>query len=394
MKIYKKAILPLGFKASGLACGIKKSGKLDLALFYSDLPARATCQFTTNKIQAAPIKINKRHLKGNRYFQAIIINSGNANCFTGNLGIKDAEETTKVLADNLGIKKESILVSSTGIIGRRLPLFKIKKAIPELVEGLSWQGIGKAKRAVMTTDTFTKEMTVKFNLGERVISICGVAKGAGMIAPNMACPGRSPELVEGRSRGATMLVFILTDANITQRALDKALDIVVDNSFGCITVDGCMSTNDSVMLLANGASGNNSIGLNKNFKPFVKALNLVCLELAKMIIRDAEGATKFIQIKVTGAINFAEAKKIALSIANSNLFKAAMYGENPNFGRIMAAAGASGIDIKEKDLKIKASPLNKKEIKVNVSIGRGHASAVVYTSDLTPEYIRINAEYN
>ena len=376
----------MGFKANGLACGIKKSGKLDLALFYSDLPARASCQFTTNKIQAAPIKINKRHLKGNRYFQAIIVNSGNANCFTGNLGIKDAEETTKVLADNLGIKKESILVSSTGIIGRRLPLFKIKKAIPELVEGLSWQGIGKAKRAVMTTDTFTKEMTVKFNLGERIISICGVAKGAGMIAPNMACPERS--------RGATMLVFILTDANITQRALDKALDIVVDNSFGCITVDGCMSTNDSVMLLANGASGNNSIDLNKNFKPFVKALNLVCLELAKMIIRDAEGATKFIQIKVAGAINFAEAKKIALSIANSNLFKTAMYGENPNFGRIMAAAGASGIDIKEKDLKIKASPLNKKEIKVNVSIGRGHTSAVVYTSDLTPEYIRINAEYN
>ena len=386
MKIYKKAILPTGFKASGLASGIKKSGKLDLALFYSKTPALAACQFTANKILAAPIKINKRHLKGNRYFQAIIVNSGNANCFTGNLGIKDAEETTKVLADNLGIKKESILVSSTGIIGRRLPLFKIKKAIPELVEGLSWQGIGKAKRAVMTTDTFTKEMTVKFNLGERIISICGVAKGAGMIAPNMACPERS--------RGATMLVFILTDANITQRALDKALDIVVDNSFGCITVDGCMSTNDSVMLLANGASGNNSIDLNKNFKPFVKALNLVCLELAKMIIRDAEGATKFIQIKVAGAINFAEAKKIALSIANSNLFKTAMYGENPNFGRIMAAAGASGIDIKEKDLKIKASPLNKKEIKVNVSIGRGHTSAVVYTSDLTPEYIRINAEYN
>jgi len=402
MKMYKKAILPTGFKANGLACGIKKSGKLDLALFYSVLPAKASCQFTTNKIQAAPIKINKRHLKGNRYFQAIIVNSGNANCFTGNLGIKDAEETTKVLADNLGIKKESILVSSTGIIGKRLPLFKIKKAIPELVEGLSWQGIGKAKRAVMTTDTFTKEMTVKFNLGERIISICGVAKGAGMIAPNMACPERThstplrvrPELVEGRSRGATMLVFILTDANITQRALDKALDIVIDNSFGCITVDGCMSTNDSVMLLANGASGNNSIDLNKNFKPFVKALNLVCLELAKMIIRDAEGATKFIQIKAAGAINFAEAKKIALSIANSNLFKTAMYGENPNFGRIMAAAGASGIDIKEKDLKIKASPLNKKEIKVNVSIGRGHASAVVYTSDLTPEYIRINAGYN
>lgn len=378
MKIYKKAILPLGFKAAGRACGIKKSGKLDLALFYSDIPAKASCQFTANKIQAAPIKISKRYLKDNRQFQAIISNSGNANCFTGIAGLKDAEATTLCIAKALGIKKENILVTSTGVIGRRLPLLKIKKAIPGLIKDLSRLGIDKAKCAIMTTDTFAKEITIKFNLGRHLVTICGVAKGAGMIAPNLA----------------TMLCFILADVNITQKALRQALEICVDNSFNCITVDGCMSTNDSIMMLANGAAGNVLIDGGASFNLFVKGLNLVCLELAKMIIRDAEGATKFIKIKVGQAKNFSEAKKIALGIANSNLFKTAMYGENPNFGRIVSGIGASGIEVEEKDLKIKVSPLNKKEINVYVSINRGNASAVVYTSDLTPEYVKINAEYN
>jgi len=378
IKIYKKAILPLGFKANGIACGIKKSGKLDLALFYSDIPAKATCQFSTNKIQAAPIKINKRYLRNNKVYRAIITNSGNANCFTGNLGLRDAEEASWALAKTLGVKKESVLVASTGIIGRKLPLDKIKKAIPDLVRGLSKQGIDKAKKAIVTTDTFTKEITVKFNIGSQVVTVCGVAKGAGMIAPNMA----------------TMLCFILTDAYITPGALNKALKVSVENSFNCITVDGCMSTNDSIIVLANSAAGNILIDINKNFNLFVKALVIVCLELAKMIVRDAEGATKFIQIRVDKARNFREAKKVALSIANSNLFKTAMYGQNPNFGRIVAAVGASAIDIKEKDLKIKVSPLNKKDINVGVSVGRGNSSAVVYTSDLTVEYIKINAEYN
>ncbi len=378
MKIYKKAILPLGFKANAIACGIKKSGKLDLALFYSDIPAQAACQFTTNKIQAAPIKINKKYLKGNRQFQAIIVNSGNANSFTGSIGLKDAEETTKVLAEAIEIKKEKVLVASTGIIGRRLPVQKIKRVIPALVAGLSKKGIDRAKKAIMTTDTFTKEVTAKFNIGSRAVTICGLAKGAGMIAPNMA----------------TMLAFILTDGNITPRALNRALDIAVENSFNCITVDGCMSTNDSVMVLANGASVNALVDTDKNFNSFSKALNIVCLELAKLIIRDAEGASKFIQIKVSQAKNFSEARKAALGIANSNLFKTAMYGQDPNFGRIVQAVGASAIELKEKDLKIKVSSLKKKEINVDVSIGRGNSFAVVYTSDLTPEYIKINAEYN
>lgn len=386
MKIYKKAILPLRFKASGIASGIKKSGKLDLALFYSDIPAKAACQFTANKLEAAPIRLNKKNLKNNRAYKAIIANSGNANCFTGERGLKDAEEITKELARALSIKKESILAASTGIIGRKLPLPKVKKAIPHLVKGLSLRGIDKAKTAIMTTDTFSKEITVKFNHGNRTITICGIAKGAGMIAPNMACPRHI--------RSATMLVFILSDARITQRALNMALKVSADNSFNCITIDGCMSTNDTIIALANGAGNNNLIDINKNFNLFLKALKITCLGLAKLIIKDAEGATKFIQIKVRKAKDFTQARQIGLNIANSNLFKTAMYGRNPNFGRIVAAIGATGIDIKEKDLKIKVSPLHKKEINVDISINQGSSSAVVYTCDLTPEYIKINAQYN
>ncbi len=376
--IIKKAVLPLGFAANAVASGIKKSGKLDLALFYSEIPARASCLFTSNKIQAAPIKINQKYLKVNKYFQAIVVNSGNANCFTGSRGLKDALNTTSFVAKALKIRKESVFVNSTGVIGKRLPLSKIRNAIPALVAGLSKQEIDKAKRAIMTTDKFSKEITVKFKIGSKTVIICGIAKGAGMIAPNLA----------------TMLIFIFTDANISQAALDKALKINIEESFNCITVDGCMSTNDSVILLANGAAANPLIDVRRNFNPFFRALHLVCLELAKMIVRDAEGATKFIQIEVKGAKNYKEAKIAALSIANSSLFKTAMYGQNPNFGRIVAGVGASGIDVREKDLKIKVSPLHKKEIDVEVSLGRGNGSCVVYTSDLTPEYIKINAEYN
>ncbi len=378
MKIYKKAILPLAFKANGIPCGLKRSGKLDLALIYSGVSSKAACRFTINKIQAAPIKINKENLKGSRHFKAIIVNSGNANCFTGAQGLKDARETAGFLAKTLEIRKKEVLAASTGIIGRRLEVQKIKKAIPGLIRGLSKEGLAKAKKAILTTDNFSKELTVKFNIGNKTVTVCGIAKGAGMIAPNMA----------------TMLAFILTDANITPGALNRALDSAIACSFNCITVDGCMSTNDSVMLLANGAAGNPLIDVNKHFHAFACALKIVCLELAKMIIKDAEGASKFIQVKVKEAKNFKEAKTAALSIANSNLFKTAVYGQNANFGRIVASIGASGVDIKEKDLKIRVSPLNKKDIFVDVSLKRGKSAATVYTSDLTPEYIKINAQYS
>ncbi len=379
MKIYKKAVLPVYFKANGVASGIKRSGKLDLALLYSCIPAKASCLFTSNKIQAAPIVISKKHLKKNKGFQAIIANSGNANCFTGNRGIEDAKDTAGIASKALSIRKESVLVASTGIIRKYLPMLKIRDAIPELTRGLSVQGIDKAKKAILTTDTFSKEITAKFNIGNRMVTVCGIAKGAGMIAPNMA----------------TMLCFILTDALITQKALNKALRSCVENSFNCITVDGCMSTNDTVAVLANGASRNHLIDTeDKNFNLFLKALNIVCLELAKSVVKDAEGATKFIQIEVEDAKDFSQARIVALNIANSNLFKTAMYGENPNFGRIVASIGASGIAVKEEALKIILSPLHKKEIIVNVWLSRGKHSATAYTSDLTPEYVKINAQYN
>lgn len=378
MKIYKKAFLPPGFLANGLSCGIKRSGKMDLALFYSCFPAKASCMFTSNTLPAAPILVNKLHLGSGKEFRAIIANSGNANCFTGKKGIQDAKATAKDLSRALQIKPGEVLVASTGIIGRQLKLKNIIAAVPKLVEGLSGQGINKAKLAILTTDNLAKEVTVRFKINQKTVTMCGIAKGAGMIAPDLA----------------TMLAFVFTDANITQKALDKALNLAVNASFNCVTVDGCMSTNDSVMLLANQAAGNTLIDTASHFNLFAAALKTLCLELAKMLVRDAEGATKFIRIEVDKAKTTIEARRIALNIANSNLFKTAVFGANPNFGRIVAAVGASGVAVKEKDLKVHLSPLSGKDVSVNVSVGRGRCSAVVYTSDLTPEYVKINAEYS
>lgn len=378
MKIFHKAILPKGFKASALACGLKKSGKLDLALFYSVLPAQARAMFTTNKMVAAPVKVCREHLKRSGSFKAIIANSGNANCFNGKRGLRDARETAKLLALELKIKKESVLVGSTGVIGKLLDFAKIKNCLPELVKKLSIPGIDLAKKAIMTTDKFAKEITIKFKLGSQEVTVCAVAKGAGMIAPDMA----------------TMFAFIFTDAFISGPLLAGVLKEAVNNSFNCVTVDGCMSTNDTVIVMANGAAENKMIKNGLGRIMFQKAMNTVCLELAKMMVRDGEGASKFIEIKVEKASSFAEAKKAALAIANSNLFKTAVYGENPNFGRIVAAVGASGIKVKEEKLKIDLSDLKKKNILVRVFLGRGKAGCTVYTSDLTPEYIKINADYS
>ncbi len=378
MKLLKSSKLPKGFLASGLNCGLKKSGKADLALFCSEVPARAACLFTVNKIQAAPIPVSKKHLKASGYHQAIIVNSGNANCFTGQRGISDALGVAKSLAGALGVKTKSVLVSSTGIIGRPLKVDKIKKAIPKLVRSLSVKGVKQAKRAILTSDTSTKALSVKLEISGKEVTICGVAKGAGMISPNMA----------------TMLGFIFTDADISKGILAKALKEAVGQSFNCITVDGCMSTNDTVAILANGLAGNPLINSDKKAHSFKKGLSLVCLELAKMIVKDGEGASKFIQIKVTGAKTKGEAKRVGLAVANSNLVKTAIYAANPNFGRIIAACGASGAALNELTLKINVSPLKRKEVIVGVNLNQGSCSSIIYTSDLTPKYIKINAEYN
>ncbi|MCU0665727.1 MAG: bifunctional glutamate N-acetyltransferase/amino-acid acetyltransferase ArgJ [Candidatus Omnitrophica bacterium] len=378
IKFYSKAILPAGFKANAVSCGLKKSGKPDLAFFYSNVPAKASCVFTSNTLAAAPVILSRRFLKENKSgYYGIIVNSGNANCFTGKNGMQDALNMASYSAQNLGVDKESVLVASTGIIGKRLDIAKIKKALPNLIGGLSLRGMDFAKKAIMTTDTFAKEVTAVINIGKEKVAICAIAKGAGMIAPDMA----------------TMLCFIFTDADIKQKTLDKSLARAIEKSFNCISVDGCMSTNDSVMVLANGCSCR--VDKNKrSLELFSQALDKVCLELAKMIVKDGEGATKFIQIDVTGASSGKEAKVAALAIANSALFKTAMYGCNPNFGRVVSAVGSCGIKVDEAKLQVKLSPLDQKNIKVSVDLGKGKAKSTVYTCDMTPAYVRINAEYN
>ena len=378
MKIYKKAITPRGFVAGAVACGIKRK-KLDLAAFFSLEPARSAVVATKNKVKAAPLVVNARHKARSGYFQAIVVNSGNANCFTGASGIRDAESMAQTLAEGLCLKKESVLVASTGIIGKRLPIAKIRRASGALIAGLSADGIDRAKLAIMTTDTFAKAASVRCKIGPDTVTICGIAKGSGMIAPDMA----------------TMLGFILTDARITQRALDKALAQAVEPTFNCISVDGCMSTNDTVITLANGMAGAAVIDTGRGFSIFAAALTQVCLALAQMIARDGEGATKFITVKVTHAKNFHQARSIAFAIARSDLFKTAIYGESPNFfGRVIAAVGAAGAAVNERTIKVRATSLKKKDITVEVSAGAGRAGATVYTCDLTHGYIKINTEYN
>ncbi len=379
MKIINKAVLPKGFKANGIACGLKKSGKLDLALVVSDVPAKSFGLFTTNKVIAAPVVLCKEHLKKNKNFKAIIANSGNANCFNGADGLKDAKTTVKTLAKKLSVKEVEIFVGSTGIIGKRMDVKKITDSIDVLVDNLSADKIGLAEQAIMTTDKFAKELTVEFKVGNKKVRISGIAKGAGMISPKMA----------------TMLCYVMTDANISQKALEKSLKEAVEMSFNCVTVDGCMSTNDTIILMANGQADNSLINENtKEYDLFAKSLKIICLELAKMMVKDGEGATKIIQIDVKSAKTKKDANTVALAIANSNLFKTAMYGQNPNFGRIVAAAGACGVNIDPDKIKVKLGPLDQQEIKVLVDLKMGNFATTVYASDLTHEYIKINAEYN
>jgi len=379
MKIFKKAMLPQGFIANGVFCGLKKSGKPDLSLIYSEVSALGAIKFTSNTLPAAPIRVNNLHFKKSKLFRAIIANSGNANAFTGESGLQKAFLMAESAALGLGITKESVLVASTGIISKPLDLEKIESAMPELIRGLSRKGIAKAEQAIMTTDKFPKEITVKFRISGKPVTLCAIAKGAGMISPKMA----------------TMLVFVLTDACVGQEVLRRCLDQAVERSFNCITVDGCMSTNDTVILLANQQAGNRKIISGKDLGSFQESLNFACLELAKMMVRDGEGSTKLIQLKVLGAANYTEANKIALSIANSNLFKTAMFASSPNvLGRIVAAVGATGIAVKENALKIKYTSLKKRDVRIEVSLGRGKSDCQIYTSDLSHEYVKINAEYN
>ncbi len=380
MKLVKGGITaPQGFLANGIACGIKRSGKTDLGLIASTASAMTAAVFTKNSIKAAPLVVSMKHAARGRG-RAVLVNSGNANCYTGVLGLKHAKNSTRLVAKLLGINSEDVLVTSTGIIGKQLPYHKIVDAASALVKGLSPSGGGKFARAIMTTDLKVKEIAVQIKLGHKTVTVGACAKGSGMIEPNMA----------------TMLGFVTTDADISLGMLKTALRRATEKSFNSITVDGCMSTNDMVTLQANGLAGNKRItAANADFKKFYEALEFVCVDLAKKIVIDGEGATKFLTIHVTGAAGEPQAKEIAKAVANSPLVKTAAFGSNPNWGRVGAAVGSLGIKgIDERNMKISFSPFDKKEIVINVALDLGKYEATVYTCDLSYEYVRINGEYN
>lgn len=366
-----------GFLANGLSCGIKRSGKPDLSLIYSPDPCVAAGVFTKNSIKAAPLIVSQEHLRKQKA-RAIIANSGNANCFTGQFGFIYAKRTCQLIADLLHLKPQEVIVASTGIIGKPLPFQKIADAAGQLVKGLTPKGGQLAARGIMTTDMALKEAAVRISLGGHTVTLGACAKGSGMIAPDMA----------------TMLAFVTTDAAIDAKLLKQALREAVEESFNRITVDGCMSTNDMVVVLANGRAGNRPIrSKGKEFQKFGEALKFICLDLAKKIVLDGEGATKFIEIKVSGAASVAQAKKVGLAVANSVLVKTAAYGNNPNWGRVAAAVGSAGLNVTEKDLKIKFSSFIQHDICITIGLNLGPHQATIYTSDLSHDYVRINTEY-
>ena len=379
MKVIQGGVTsPQGYQANGIFCGIKRSGKLDLGLIYSLKPAVTVGVFTKNSIKAAPLLVTMRNIKKG-VAQALIVNSGNANCYTGPSGLKHAEASTEIVARHLALDPENVLVTSTGIIGKPLPFDKIAEGVPQLVKGLDGAGGEKFAQAIMTTDLQLKQIAVEVMVGGKKVTIGACGKGSGMVEPNMA----------------TMLGFITTDAAVSAKMLKTALTNATDLSFNAITVDGCQSTNDMVTLMANGSAKNKTITKpGKDFDAFCKALNHVCIDLAKKIVLDGEGATKFIEIHVSGAKNFVQAKTIAMKVANSNLVKTAAFGSNPNWGRVAAAVGSLGLKITEDDLKIKFSSFKEKNIAINVGLNLGDGKATVWTSDLSYEYVKINGEYN
>lgn len=378
MKVIKGSITtPKGFVANGFWAGIKRSGKPDLGLVFSKFPCTSAATFTKNSVKAAPIVVCMDHIKKGDS-QALIANSGNANCFTGECGLMYAKKMTEITAQQLGIKAKQVLVMSTGIIGRPFPYEKIKESMPSLIKGLSAnKGVNFAK-AIMTTDLKDKQIVVEVDIDGKKVLIAGCAKGSGMIEPNMA----------------TMLSCVTTDASISKDMLKTALKQAVEVSFNSITVDGCMSTNDMVAVLANGQAENKQITkIDKNYQLFLEALTFVCVKLAKDIVYDGEGAERFFEINVTGAKSDAQAREAAKKVANSNLVKTADYTDNPNWGRVAAAIGACELGVTEQNLKISFS-VKKKNIYIYADLGQGQGSATVFTCDLTKGYIDINGKYN
>jgi len=387
-----------GFRFSAVEAAIKKPGRLDLALIFSEVPASVAAVFTTNKVQAAPVLISRERAKNGRS-RALLVNSGNANACTGEQGMTDALDCCRLTAEFLGLPDEELLVASTGVIGQKLPVERFIGAVQPLVDGLTVGTLEDVASAIMTTDTRAKIEKRSGEAGGKSYQIEGVAKGSGMIQPNMA----------------TMLSFIVTDAAIDPALLRSSFREAVDGSFNAITVDGDMSTNDTALIMANGAAGNPIITAGTHEAAEFRALLTdVLLSLAKKIVMDGEGATKFVEIRVRGAASHADAKKAALAVANSLLVKTAFFGQDANWGRIICAVGYSGAQMEQDRVEIRfddvliaaggvyaggdaeaagSEVLKQKDFTVTIDLNVGAGEAVVYTSDLSYDYVRINADY-
>jgi len=387
-----------GFSFSAVEAAIKKPGRLDLALILSELPAATAAVYTTNRVKAAPVLLSmERSAKG--VSQALVVNSGNANACTGSQGMSDALETTRLIAERAGIAEDLVLVASTGVIGKPLPMEKIRGAVPGLFESSAVTDLDGLARSIMTTDTFPKVESCTGEAGGISYAIAGVAKGAGMIMPNMA----------------TMLSFLVTDAAVEPEYLRTVFRDAVDASFNIISVDGDTSTNDTALIMANGMAGNPVI---KTGTPeaarFEKHLKEMLLSLARQIVRDGEGATKFVEIRVTGAYSTSDAKKAAMAVANSLLVKTAFFGQDANWGRIIAAVGYSGVEIEQERISLSfddvlmvsqgvfvgcdaeekgSEVLRRSEFSVTIDLALAEGTATVYTSDLSHDYVSINADY-
>jgi glutamate N-acetyltransferase / amino-acid N-acetyltransferase len=384
-----------GILAAGLHAGIKASSVRDLALIYSSTPATAAGVFTTNKIVGAPVKVTRERLRGG-VAQAIVASSGCSNVATGEQGVRDAREMTEIVAKHLRIPEERVLIASTGVIGRNLPMDKIRPALPKLVKALSPQGSRAAAEGIMTTDTHPKEAALRVEIGGRRVTIGGIAKGTGMIHPMMA----------------TMFCFVATDLAVEREGLQGAIRRAVTGSFNRISVDGDKSTSDTVVLLANGLAENRPLARgDRRLRAFQLALDALTQRLAVMLVKDGEGATLLIDVRVRGAKTRGDAEMAARSIANSNLFKTAMAGRDPNWGRVMSALGAAGITVQEDRIavwygdeqvaaggrlrdgvrwdRVKAE-LAKPEVSVTVDLGLGAGQDHIWTCDFTTDYVKIN----
>ena len=389
----------VGFFASGIAAGIKSdSGRLDLACVFSDRPAPWATTLTTNRFAAAPVKLARALLRQGGPLQAVLINSGNANAATGPEGDRRARKVVAAVAKVLELPAGRVLVSSTGIIGRPLPADRIVRAVPEAVRTLEASGGGLAAQAIMTTDTFVKEAALELRIGGRQVRIGGMCKGAGMIHPNMA----------------TMLAYITTDAVVSQALLRRLLSAAVERTFNRINIDGDQSTNDTVLLMAGGASGARVPAAGPDRDLFAAALNEICRRLAELIVRDGEGATKLVEIAVTGARSAAEAHRVADTVANSKLVKTAWFGQDLNWGRLAAAVGYAGASVDPEKVSISlngkavvaagrgvpparmaraAKEMQEPVLRFAIDLGLGSGSDAVLTCDLTDKYVYINAEY-